>query len=140
MVCQPVPQRQGPEAGRDYSVDLHVGRRLKARRILANMSQERLARALSISYQQLQRYESGKGRLPSAMLYRAATALSVPIGYFFEQLEDGGGCPGEPAVDKSTLTIVRKLQQVVDPDTRQCLTRLIEELGKPPVQASAARR
>lgn len=139
MVCQPVPQRPAPKAGRE-TVDLHVGRRLKARRILANMSQERLAGALGISYQQLQRYEAGKGRFPSAMLYRAATALNVPIGYFFEQLTDDMAAPAEPVVDKSVLTLVRKLQQIANPDTVVCLTRLIDELGKPGEQAKSARR
>ena len=52
------------------------------------MSQEHLAGTLGISYQQLQRYESGKGRLPSSLLYRVATTLQVPVSYFFEQLVD----------------------------------------------------
>lgn len=96
------------------------------------MSQERLADALGISYQQLQRYESGKGRLPSSMLYRAATTLQVSVGYFFEQLQDADPWI-EPPVDKAILTIVRNLQDIPNPDTRQCLARLIDELCKPPV-------
>ena len=136
MICQTASLRTGAEAGRD-TLDLHVGRRLKARRILANMSQERLAAALGVSYQQLQRYESGKGKLPSSMLYRAAQALNVPIGHFFEQSADGPGFATEPLVDKSTLTIVRKLQEITNPNTRQCLARLIEELGKPAPKATS---
>lgn len=139
MIAQSASQRPTPEPARD-SVDLHIGRRLKARRILANMSQERLAGALGISYQQLQRYESGKGRLPSAMLYRAAMALSVPIGHFFEQLDDGAPAAAAPPMDKSTLTILRKLQDIANPNMRECLTRLIEELGKAAPQAKSARR
>lgn len=101
------------------------------------MSQERLAGALGISYQQLQRYESGKGRLPSSMLYRAATALQVPVGYFFEQLDDSDQ-PVEPPVDKSVLTIVRNLQEISNPNTRQCLARLIDELRKPALRDTTA--
>lgn len=130
MVCQSAQAQPSPEPGRT-PVDLHVGRRLKARRILANMSQERLAAALGISYQQLQRYESGKGRLPSAMLYHAAVALNVPVGYFFEQLADTADPAIEPMVDKSTLAVARNLQEIADPHTRQCLVRLIDALSKP---------
>ena len=139
MNSQTASLRTGVEAGRD-NLDLHVGRRLKARRILANMSQERLAGALGISYQQLQRYESGKGKLPSSMLYRVAQALNVPIGHFFEQSTDGPGFTTEPPVDKSTLTIVRKLQEIANPNTRQCLARLIEELGKAVPKAKSGLR
>jgi transcriptional regulator with XRE-family HTH domain len=139
MISQSASLRSAPEPGRD-SVDLHVGQRLKARRILANMSQERLATALGISYQQLQRYESGKGRLPSAMLYRAAMALGVPIGHFFEQLDEGAPAAAALPMDKPTLTILRKLQDIANPNTRECLTRLIEELGKTAPKAKSARR
>ena len=74
------------------------------------------------------------------MLYRAGMALNVPITYFFEHLADGPEFPAEPPVDKSTLTIVRKLQEIANPNTRQCLARLIEELGKAVPKAKSGLR
>lgn len=120
-----------PDDGPDQ-VNLHVCRRLRAKRILANMSQERLARQLGISYQQLQRYEAGTSRLPCTLLYRAARALDMPIGYFFENLMVDTGESTEAALDQATLAIVRDLQGITDATVRQSLTRLVAELARPP--------
>jgi len=120
------------------SIDRHVGQRIKAKRILENMSQERLARALGISYQQLQRYESGKGRLPCSMMYRAAEALGVPVGFFFEQMPGTSDAPTGRQPDKAALSAARNLQ-AVEPNTRECLMRLIDVLSKPERQAKAGK-
>jgi transcriptional regulator with XRE-family HTH domain len=113
-------------------INQYVCRRLKTQRILHSMSQERLATALGISYQQLQRYESAKSRLPSSMLYRAALALGVPVGYFFDDITEDCGDVADRSPDKSALVAVRNLQRIPDGETRQSLVRLIDELAHQP--------
>lgn len=129
MISHSLSVPPSPRDDRRDSIDLHVGQRIKAKRILQNMSQERLARALGISYQQLQRYESGKGRLPCSMLYRAAEALDVPVGFFFEQMPGTSDAPTGRQPDKAALSAARNMQ-AIDPNVRECLMRLIDVLGK----------
>jgi transcriptional regulator with XRE-family HTH domain len=66
-------------------VDVEVGRRLKRRRTLLGMSQERLGELLGISYQQVQKYERGANRIGSSRLYDICRILDVPAGYFLDQ-------------------------------------------------------
>jgi transcriptional regulator with XRE-family HTH domain len=69
-------------------VDLHVGGRVRMRRRLLSISQERLAEALGLTFQQVQKYERGANRISASKLYEIARFLSSPIAYFFEGLSD----------------------------------------------------
>ncbi len=69
-------------------VDLHVGGRVRMRRRMLGVSQERLAEALGLTFQQVQKYERGANRVSASKLYDIARFLSVPIAYFFEGLTD----------------------------------------------------
>jgi transcriptional regulator with XRE-family HTH domain len=69
-------------------VDLHVGRRIRQRRKAINVTQEALASALGLTFQQVQKYERGSNRVSASKLYQIATALGVQINYFFEGLAD----------------------------------------------------
>jgi transcriptional regulator with XRE-family HTH domain len=85
-----------PEAADDRSpnpVDLHVGARVRLRRRLAGVSQEKLAEALGLTFQQVQKYERGANRVSASKLYEIAAALQTPVSYFFEGLAD----PSSPA-------------------------------------------
>jgi transcriptional regulator with XRE-family HTH domain len=113
-------------------VNLHICRRMKAKRILRDMSQERLAKALGISYQQLQRYESGKSRLPCSMVHRAALALDMPITYFFNTIPADHGHGSEQGPDKAALLVARNIQRLPDGDMRQSLVNLIADLACAP--------
>jgi transcriptional regulator with XRE-family HTH domain len=66
------------------SLDAHVGRRVRMARLGAGWSQERLAKALQISFQQVQKYEKGANRIGASRLSDIAAVLNVPIAYFFE--------------------------------------------------------
>lgn len=68
-------------------IDLHVGARLRARRRDAGLSQDTLAEALSITFQQVQKYERGKNRISASKLFEASRALGVQPGWFFEGLD-----------------------------------------------------
>ncbi len=69
-------------------VDLHVGGRVRMRRKMLGVSQERLAEALGLTFQQVQKYERGSNRVSASKLYEIARFLSAPVSYFFEGLSD----------------------------------------------------
>tara|TARA_B100001093_G_C26094304_1_gene704081 strand:+ start:100 stop:561 length:462 start_codon:yes stop_codon:yes gene_type:complete len=67
-------------------VDKHVGKRLKIRRSLLGLSQEKLAEAAGITFQQIQKYEHGTNRISAGRLFKFSEILQVPVGYFYEDL------------------------------------------------------
>src|SRR3954468_5429255 len=67
-------------------VDLHVGARIRMRRKLLGVSQERLADQLGLTFQQVQKYERGANRVSASKLYEIARALQTSVAYFFEGL------------------------------------------------------
>lgn|GEM_PF-229589 len=70
-------------------IDTHVGTRLKARRILAGLSQEKLAEALGVTFQQVQKYENGANRVGASRLFNIGKVLGVSVGYFFDGYGSG---------------------------------------------------
>lgn len=82
-------RREGP-----HDVDLHVGAAVRLRRKFLGMSQERLAEALDLTFQQVQKYERGSNRISASKLFEISRALKMPIGRFFDGLDEmtvGGG-------------------------------------------------
>lgn len=71
-----------------HAVDLHVGGRIRLRRRAIGMSQETLAEALGLTFQQVQKYERGANRVSSSKLYEIARSLKTPMEYFFQGLGD----------------------------------------------------
>lgn len=70
------------------AIDRHVGGQLRFRRSIAGLSQEQVAHHLSVSFQQIQKYENGKNRISAGRLLQAATLFGVPVQCFFEGLRD----------------------------------------------------
>ncbi len=75
-------------------IDVHVGGRVRLRRMMLSMSQEKLGEHLGITFQQIQKYEKGTNRIGASRLQHIATVLQVPVSFFFE---DAPGTPNEPA-------------------------------------------
>jgi transcriptional regulator with XRE-family HTH domain len=69
-------------------VDTHVGARMRLRRSLLGMSQERLGDLIGLSFQQVQKYERGGNRISASRLFDLAQVLDVPVGYFFDDMSD----------------------------------------------------
>ena len=69
-------------------VDLHVGGRVRIRRKMIDLSQEQLADAIGLTFQQVQKYERGANRISSSKLYEIASTLQVPVSFFFDGLAD----------------------------------------------------
>ncbi len=80
-------------------IDVHVGARIRMRRQLINMSQERLGELLGITFQQVQKYEKGSNRISASRLFYAAKTLGVPVQFFYDGLPGVEGADGlrEPA-------------------------------------------
>src|SRR5919199_818756 len=72
-------------------IDKHVGSRVRMRRMLIGMSQEKLGEALGLTFQQVQKYEKGTNRIGASRLHRIANVLGVAIDFFYEGAPHGGG-------------------------------------------------
>ena len=134
-------------------IDVHVGRRLRLRRTLLGMSQERLGQLLGLTFQQIQKYERGVNRIGSSRLYELGQILDVPVSFFFDDMSEGGraqdvlapGLAEDPAgfafddarelqLDKrETLELVRAYNRILDPAVRKRLFELTKTLANLPV-------
>ena len=128
-------------------VDKHVGQRLRTRRSLLGMSQEKLADKVGITFQQIQKYERGVNRISSSRLFQFSKILNVPIDYFFNDIEKAGvqhglsdndqdGFEGDNSQDddimnrKETLKLVRAYYGISNPKLRQSVLDHIKILSK----------
>jgi transcriptional regulator with XRE-family HTH domain len=73
------------------AVDIHVGRRIRMARLAAGISQQAVAEALGLTFQQVQKYEKGANRIGAGRLYEIATVLNVSVSYFFQDAAGGAG-------------------------------------------------
>jgi transcriptional regulator with XRE-family HTH domain len=69
-------------------VDVHVGSRVRYRRMIIGMSQEKLGERMNLTFQQIQKYEKGTNRIGASRLFQLSKILEVPVGYFFEDAFD----------------------------------------------------
>jgi transcriptional regulator with XRE-family HTH domain len=116
-------------------VDAHVGERVRKRRTELGLTQEHLAVALEISYQQVQKYETGANRISAGRLYQIGRKLGVEMAYFFEGLEEGVEVAAiKPLAhgggNRSTIEIARNFGEISDPDVRSALNGLIKSLSR----------
>lgn len=68
-------------------IDIHVGGRIRLRRMMSGLSQEKLGEQMGLTFQQIQKYEKGANRVGASRLFQLAKVLEVPISYFFDDLE-----------------------------------------------------
>ena len=72
-----------------HPVDIHVGKRIRHRRLLLKTTQQELSNQVGVKFQQMQKYETGKNRVSASRLWSIAEVLNVPVSFFFDGLEDG---------------------------------------------------
>lgn len=123
-----------------HHVDIHVGGRVKQRRLLRGLSQEQLGTSLGLTFQQVQKYEKGTNRISSSRLWEIATILGVPISFFYDGLKDKANAAGfaEPGQDgfvstaSSTegLKLNRHFIQITDTQIRHKVLELVKTLAK----------
>jgi transcriptional regulator with XRE-family HTH domain len=116
--------------GRTKRIDAHVGERIRLRRTELGLTQEQLADALDVSYQQVQKYETGANRVSAGRILEIARKLGVDVGYFFEgmgdedqslPLEHGGR-------QRAAIELVRKFGQIKDPEVRAAIAGLVKTI------------
>jgi transcriptional regulator with XRE-family HTH domain len=77
----------------EQDIDLHLGKRLRARRRLLSLTQQQLAVVVGVRFQQIQKYECGANRISASRLWRLAEVLGVPVGYFYDGLGSAASSP-----------------------------------------------
>lgn len=125
-----------------HPVDVHVGKRLRARRTILGMSQESLGDSVGVTFQQIQKYEKGFNRIGSSRLYEFSRILNVPVAYFFEEFNDPTTATSSEAVsdgtetfeydnlgNKEVLTLVRAYNDIEDTVVRKRILSLIKALS-----------
>lgn len=123
-------------------IDIHVGSRIRLRRTMLGMSQEKLGDSLGITFQQIQKYEKGTNRVGASRLQNISAILSVPVAFFFE---DAPGDPstGQPGLSETSgsnyvvdflsssegLQLNRAFVKIQDPKVRRKIVDLVKALG-----------
>jgi transcriptional regulator with XRE-family HTH domain len=119
--------------------DKHVGSRVRMRRMMLSMSQEKLGDALSLTFQQVQKYEKGTNRIGASRLQQIAHILQVPVAFFFEggpnqDTTSSGAAPSPAYVSDflSTadgLTLTRAFMRIKDPKLRRRIVDLVQQIA-----------
>jgi len=123
-------------------VDTHVGSRVRLRRMLLGMSQERLGNAMGLTFQQVQKYEKGVNRIGASRLFHISRILDVPVQFFFEEAPqlDGPAVAGMAEPESQTfileflnsregLELNRAFVKIGDPKVRKSVVDLVRALG-----------
>ncbi len=125
----------GPDEGPN-PIDLHVGFRIRLRRKALGITQEKLAEALGLTFQQVQKYERAANRVSASKLWEVAQALSTSVGFFYEGLDKGDGdalalptpSPAELMLSADGVELARLLGQIEQPDVRRQIVELVRSL------------
>ena len=136
--------RQG-RRGVPHPVDIHVGSRVRMRRTLLDMSQEKLGEALGLTFQQVQKYERGANRIGASRLFEISRILDVPVSFFFEEMsaeaanarassltglaEDQEEMERDPLAKRETLELVRAYYRITDPRVRKRMFELTKAVA-----------
>ena len=123
-------------------IDKHVGSRVRMRRMMLSMSQEKLGDALGLTFQQVQKYEKGTNRIGASRLQQISGILQVPVGFFFEGAPDltpGRGQGGKDApsptyvadflATSDGLALTKAFMRIADPKLRRRIVDLVEQIA-----------
>jgi transcriptional regulator with XRE-family HTH domain len=126
-------------------IDVYVGNRVRMRRVMIGLSQERLGEKLGLTFQQIQKYEKGANRISASRLFRIAEVLGVAVAFFFDGVP--GGRPGGEAAGfqeegpapymldfigtAEGLQLNRAFARIADPAVRRRILELVKSLSGP---------
>ena len=142
-------RRRRLPAGVTHPVDIHVGGRVRVRRTMLSMSQEKLGDMVGLTFQQIQKYERGANRIGASRLYQFSRILDVPVSFFFDDMpanalakgpvqpvgmadHDQAALNDDPLARKETLELVRAYYRISDPTMRKQLFDLVRSMGNLP--------
>lgn len=125
-------------------VDVHVGQRLRVRRSLLGLSQEKLAESIGLTFQQIQKYERGMNRISAGRLYQFSKILDVPVAYFYDQFAGNSRFTatlgmadndqeeftmGDLMQSKETIDLIRAYYSIDNPEIRKDIMKFIRSMG-----------
>lgn len=122
-------------------IDKHVGSRVRMRRMMLGMSQEKLGDALDLTFQQVQKYEKGTNRIGASRLHQIAHILQVPTSFFFEGAPQSGKetsiVPGAPSpsyvsdflATSDGLSLTKNFMQIKNSKIRRRIVDLVEQIA-----------
>ena len=139
-------RRRRVKSDRPNPIDVHVGSRVRLRRTLLGMSQEKLGEAIGLTFQQVQKYERGANRIGASRLYDLGRVLDVPVSFFFDDINpdtanpqpDAAAASSQPVVARyepdpmmrrETLELVRAYYRIPDPQIRRRLFDLTKAIA-----------
>ncbi|MGI4776435.1 MAG: helix-turn-helix domain-containing protein [Janthinobacterium lividum] len=132
--------------GRADDIDHRVSKRLKMRRLLLGLSQEEVGKVADVSIQQVQKYEKATNRIACGKLYSFSKLLKVPIGYFFNQIEESDSILGnafieeseeynidkprsEGVTEKEIISLIRAFSDIKDSQVRKKIVELVKSMS-----------
>lgn len=134
---------RGSPDGKPNPIDIHVGSRVRLRRTLLGMSQEKLGEAIGLTFQQVQKYERGANRIGASRLFELSKVLDVPVSFFFDDMNSetsGGRVPGvseaSPDFDSKDLSkreileLARAFDRIKDEKVRKSVLELTKSLSR----------
>jgi transcriptional regulator with XRE-family HTH domain len=113
---------------RANDADHYVGSRIRERRVMLGLSQQQMADLIGVTYQQAHKYERGINRISAGRLYQTAFVLGVPVGYFFEGLEDQRGEDASPR-QRMCLELARNFSTISNERHQEALSQLARALA-----------
>ncbi|HKF72185.1 MAG TPA: helix-turn-helix domain-containing protein [Stellaceae bacterium] len=140
-------RRSRQKSDRPNPIDVHVGTRVRLRRTLLGLSQEKLGEAIGLTFQQVQKYERGANRVGASRLYHLSRVLDVPVSYFFEEMSSDVKSAAEarlvgmaeetpspaheadPMMRRETLELVRAYYRITDSQVRRRLFDLTKAIA-----------
>jgi len=130
-----INQKGGP-----HPVDVHVGARVRLRRMILGMSQETLGKSLGLTFQQIQKYEKGVNRIGASRIFELSGLLSVPIQFFYDDFSNIIAAPGlaEPDSGEAFMELVnspegvqlcRYFSEIKDPQVKKRVLDLVKTIA-----------
>jgi len=113
---------------RANDTDRHVGTRIRERRIMLGLSQQQMADLIGVTYQQAHKYERGINRISAGRLYEIAQVLGIPVGYFFEGL-DNQRVPDLTQRQRMCLELARNFSSIGNEKHQEALSQLARALA-----------
>lgn len=140
-----MPLTKRKAKGAASQIDVHVGQRLRVRRSLLGLSQEKVAEAIGLTFQQVQKYERGMNRISAGRLFQFSAILDVPVSYFFENFraspqnkkvlyamadnDQQEYMPADVIQSKETLNLIRTYYRIEDEEVRRYIFNFVKNMA-----------